>query len=171
MKSTLRFAVICALAMALTGLPLRGADDPYAPLWLYQGSWHEMPKGKEPFELTNQCALIGKYFGCQQTVGGKIEALVIFVPAEQNGHYFTQSVLPEGWAMGRGELEIEGDRWTYSSKAQDGAKTTYYRTTNVFKGKDQIHYEQSESPDGKQWTTTGSGDEVRASEAGQGAGA
>jgi hypothetical protein len=151
----------CALALVLTRLPLRGAGDPYASLRLFQGSWHEMPKGKEPFELTNQCSLIGKYFGCQQTVRGKIEALAIFIPAELSGHYYTQTVLPEGWATGRGELEIEGDHWTFDSKIEDGTKTTYYRTTNEFSGKDRIHYEQLESPDGKQWTTTGSGDELR----------
>lgn len=70
--------------------------------------------------------------------------------------------MPSGLAAGRGELEIAGDHWTYSSKYQDDSgKTIYHHTTNIFTGKDKIHYEQSESTDGEHWTVKGGGDEVR----------
>ena len=98
---------------------------------------------------------------CQQTVNGTPEELLIFVPAKAAGQYYTQSVKPEGRAGGRGGLEISGDHWTYSSTWDQGGKTTYYRTINVFTGKNQIHYEQQESDNNKDWKTTGSGDEVR----------
>lgn len=136
-------------------------DSAYAPLWLYKGNWEVRSAGAKADKLSNECNLIGKYFACQQTVNGKLSALIIFIPADKPGHYYTQAVLPEGWAAGRGELEIEGDHWTYRSKATEKDKTTYYRTTNVFSGKDNIHFEISESPDGEHWTLTKSGDEAR----------
>jgi len=138
-------------------------DDPvYAPLWLYQGTWKAQKKGKDTAdEIANECKLIGKYFGCQQTVNGKLGALIVFVPREKAGQYYTQALLPDDRATGRGELEIDGDHWTYMGKDQEGDKTTYHRTTNIFTGKDNIHYEQSESTDGVHWTVTASGDESR----------
>lgn len=69
----------------------------------------------------------------------------MFVPATAPGNYYTQAVLPEGWATGRGELRIDGDHWTYSSKTEQDGKTVYHRTTNVFSGKNRIHFEQAES--------------------------
>ncbi len=151
--------------LAWMGAAGSGADAVYAPLWLYQGEWEVTPKGLaaggKPDHLSNACARIGKHFGCEQTVNGKIVALVIFVPAEAQGHYYTQALMPDGHAQGRGELEIQGDRWTFLGKGEDGGKTTYFRTTNLFTGKDRIHFEQAQSNDGEHWTVGGSGDERR----------
>lgn len=156
--------IVLLLALAMCG-PARAADTTYAPLWLYQGAWRvtraNLAAGAKPDELINQCALLGKYFTCGQNVNGKPAELLIFVPAEKTGHYYTQTVNPQGRAGGRGELEISGNKWIYSSTWDEGGKTTYYRTTNLFTGKDRIHFEQSESPDGKDYKLTGSGDEVR----------
>jgi len=105
--------------------------------------------------------MAGRFFACQQTINGKPGALIIFVPSGQPGHYYTQAVLQEGFATGRGELQIEGERWTYSSKSDQNGRTLYHRTINVFSGKNRIHFEQSESSDGQNWTTTASGDNVR----------
>ena len=159
--------ILRALAIGLlviSSLPLLASEteSAYAPLWLYKGTWEVKPAGGKVDKLLNECNLIGKYFGCQQTVNGRLSALVIFIPADKSGHYFTQAVLPEGWAVGRGELEIDGDHWTYHSKQTENGKTMYYRTTNLFSGKDNIHFEISESSDGEHWTVTKSGDEVRA---------
>lgn len=162
MAGFMRSMLVCSWIIFLAGVSLQAAD-PYSPLTLYQGTWRELPDGKKPFQLTNVCGRIGEYFGCQQTIDGRIGSLIIFVPAKEAGHYYTQSVLPEGWATGRGELEIRADRWTFQSKEADGAKTVYYRTTNTFSGKDRIHYEMFQSTDGQHWTATGSGDELRAS--------
>lgn len=155
------------ILMALCSLALQkpAADPVYDPLWLYQGGWEVSPAdlaaGAKPDKLVNDCGLVGKYFACQQTVNGKISALVVFIPAEKPGHYFTQAILPEGWAAGRGELEITGERWTYLSKEQEDSKTTYHRNVNTFSGRDHIHFEISESPGGEHWKATRSGDEVR----------
>jgi hypothetical protein len=168
LEPPLRNLSVFLFALALL-TPLRGAapDPVYAPLWLYQGTWHitakNLASGAKPEELRNQCALVGKYFACQQTVDGQIGALIIFIPADKPGHYYTQNVMPQGRASGRGDLEISGDRWTYSSTWDQGGKTVYYRNTNVFVGKDHIHFEQAESSNGKDWTVKNSGEEVRVS--------
>ena len=156
------FTLTCSLAHAA---PV--ADPVYGPLWLYQGTWHITGKtaGAKPDELKNQCALVGKYFVCQQTVNGQTGALLMFIPkANDAGHYYTQNVNLQGRASGVGDLEITGDRWIYSSRwDQGGGQSTYYRTTNVFSGKNHIHYEQAESSNGRDWNLTNSGDEVRVS--------
>lgn len=153
----LAFTSLCGIAA--------DADAVYAPLWLYKGSWElkqsNTKTGTASDYIANVCGLVGKFFACQQTVNGKLSSLVIFIPRDKPGQYYTQAVLPEGLAAGRGELEIGGDLWTYRSQATDKGKTMYYRTTNVFTGKDKIHFEVSESPDGEHWTVTKSGDETR----------
>lgn len=136
----------------------------YTPLWLYNGSWQVTRKGdSKPDELVNQCALLGTYFACQQTVNGTPSELLIFIPAKTSGKYFTQSVNPEGRAGGRGDLEISGDKWVFSSTWDAGGRTVYYRTTNVFTGKDHIHFEQAESGNNRDWTVKMTGDEARTS--------
>ena len=62
---------------------------------------------------------------------------------------------------GRGELKIEGNRWTYSGKSEKDGKVTYHRTINTFTGTDKIHSESSDSPDGEHWTVTHTGDLLR----------
>lgn len=138
------------------------AGSAFKALRLYHGKWQvsmnaAAPGAKPADLLQNDCAPIGQYFGCQQTVNGKVTALVLFIPREKAGSFYTQSVTAEGEAGGRGELEIEGDHWTFMGKGKD----KMYRTTNVFTGKDRIHFEQAESVDGKDWKVTGSGDEKR----------
>lgn len=140
--------------------------DPYAPLRLYQGSWEMTSKGPtdgaKATRIDNDCARIGRFYGCQQTVDGKAVALVLFLPAEKPGHYITQSLRMDGSANGKGELDIEGNRWVYLGQGQVKGKDTIYRTTNVFTGKDRIHFEVGQSvDDGKTWTPGMSGDEVR----------
>ena len=149
----LLFVVFAAAAVAAD-------DSAYEPLKLYQGTWKAVvaDAGAKADELVDECGRTGKYFTCQQTVNGKTGSLLIFVPAETAGHYFTNSVTTEGWAGGRGELEITGDRWMYSSKSQDGK---YHRTLNQFTSRDKIHFEISESTDGEHWKVLRSGDEVR----------
>jgi hypothetical protein len=161
--------LIALLVLALanqTGHNSKSADAVYAPLWLYQGTWKitrkSADKGAKPEQLVNHCALLGKYFACEQTVNGSEGGLVIFIPAEKPGHYYTQTITAQGRATGKADLEIAGDHWTYSSRwPQGNGKIVYYRTTNVFTGKDHVHFEQAESADGTQWTVKDSGDEVR----------
>jgi hypothetical protein len=153
------------LALLAIGQFASAAGTPYTPLWLYNGSWRvtrkDLAPSAKPDELTNECALVGKYFACQQTVNGTPGALLIYIPTAAPGHYYTQNVRPDGFASRRGDLQIEGNIWTYSSAWDQGGATTYYKTVNTFTGKNRIHFEQLESKNKKDWTTTNSGDEVR----------
>lgn len=151
-------------ATALMGMTrAQGAADPYAPLWLYEGAWQvaqTTPAGRKPDRLVNDCARIGRYFACQQTVNGKPGALVVIIPDTVPDHYHTQIVLPDGAALGpAGTLTLAGDHWTYLGEPD--AKGVRYRTINVFSGHDHIHFESARSTDGKTWTVTMAGDETR----------
>ena len=150
--------------MALGAAAAPKAADVYAPLWLYSGSWKVTHKDQAAEILINQCALVGRYFTCEQTVNGAAGNLLIFIPAPNKpGHYYTQNVTPEGRGTSRGDLEIQGDHWVYRSTWDQGGSTVYYRTTNVFMGKTTIQFEQAESTDNKNWTVKNSGEEVRVS--------
>jgi hypothetical protein len=133
----------------------------YAPLWLYNGSWQVTRNGAPAEKLVNACSLTGQFFVCEQTVNQGPPALLIFVPAGQPGRWYTQTVTLEGRGTRRGDLEISGDRWVFSSTWNPEGKTVYYRTTNVFSDKNHIHFEQAESADNKTWVVKVSGDEVR----------
>ena len=140
------------------------ADDPYASLRLYDGTWES--RGADPQKvdrLTDRCADVGNYFVCQQTVNGKTAALLVFVPAGDAGHFYVQNILPYGHASGRGELRIDGDRWTFSSSREESGKKTFYRTVNVFTGTDRIHSDSAVSTDGEHWTVTRTGELIRVS--------
>ncbi len=158
MRSILLFFVLVGAAWP----GANSSDAAYAPLWLYNGSWQISRKdAAKPDQLVNTCGLVGRYFTCQQTVNGTPSELLVFVPARAAGHYYTQSVNPDGRAGGRGDLEITADKWVYSSTWDAGGHTVYYRTTNVFTSKDRIHFEQAESENNRDWTVKMSGDEVR----------
>jgi len=153
--------LLCTLADAAAAAPA----DPYTPLWLYNGSWQVTRKDKlpdaPPEKLVNQCSLVGHFFVCDQSVNGGPGALLIFIPTGKPGRYYTQNVRPEGRAAGRGDLEIQGDNWVYSSTWDEGGRTVYYRTTNVFRSRSHIHFEQAESTDNKSWVVKNSGEEIR----------
>lgn len=151
--------------LALAGATwARGATDPYAPLRLYEGAWQVTQSapttGRKSDRLVNDCAQVGRYFACQQTVNGKPGALVVFIPDAVPGHYHTQIVRLDGAALGPpGTLTIAGDHWTYLGEPD--AKGLRYRTVNIFSGRDRIHFESARSTDGKTWTVTMAGDEER----------
>jgi len=158
----MHFLMILALAMqAGKALP----DSDYATLWRYQGAWQvttqNRPAGSKPDILVNQCAVLGRFFACGQNVNGQAGGLVVFIPSGKPGHLYTQTIMPQGRATGRDDLEISGDQWSYTSRRDELGKTTFYKTTNTFKDKNHIHFEQAISTDGKQWTIQNSGDEVR----------
>ena len=118
------------------------------------------PVAKKSDQLINDCARIGHYFACQQTLNGKRGLLVVFIPDGGPGHYHTQVVLSDGNALGPlSTLAIAGDRWTYLS-APD-AKDVRYRTINIFSGRNHIPFETARSTDGKTWTVTMAGHETK----------
>jgi hypothetical protein len=137
---------------------------PFSSLPLYQGTWQVSRNGSgaKPDTLVNQCAALGSYYTCAQNVNGQSMGLLVFIPKGVANHFFTQVIKPDGRATGRDELEIEGDVWTYRSRRDENGKTTYFRTTNTFSGKNKIHFESAHSSNGNDWTTDMSGDDVRA---------
>ncbi len=160
------FLTLLLLAFAPQAVHAAKAPDAaYSALRNYEGTWQvsrkDTPPGAKPDTLVNQCALLGKFFACAQTINGAPGGLVIYIPSGKPGHFWTQTVMPEGRATGRDELEISGDQWTYMSRRDQDGKTTFYRTTNTFKDKNHIHFEQAQSNNGSDWKVNGSGDEVR----------
>jgi len=153
--------VILVAFLGQTPIP---AADPFAPLQLYAGAWnvtlHDAGK-TTPDSLVNDCHLFGHYFACQQTINGKVGALTIYVPADTPGHFHTQNILPDGHALGVGELTIEGTHWTFLGHDTQNGVTTWQRVTNDFTGNDRIHWASELSTDNKTWKTTMSGDDER----------
>jgi len=159
------FLVRSALAVALLSTPSTGgsAPDPvYDSLRLYEGTWVMTPSGGgATVTITNDCGRIGRFYGCQQTVNGKTGGVILFIPRDTVGKYFTQAITPDGRAIGRGDLTIAGPHWTYLGHDGEGDSLKYFRTINDFTGRDRIHFELATSHDGTKWTVTQSGDEVR----------
>jgi hypothetical protein len=137
------------------------------PLRLYEGTWVVKPEHSErPQTFTDSCQVSGaRFYECEHVVDGETIALLIFVPGDEPGHYYTQSVLPSGTAMGRGDLAINGDTWVFNTRTvkEDTGAVDYQRTTRVYSGrdKDTIHYTYERSDDGLHWATTNTGVEKR----------
>jgi hypothetical protein len=169
LEDSLRLILLLTIAIGAGAAP--SADSIFASLRLYQGKWQvtraNQSAGAKPDELVNQCASLGRYFACAQTINGQHGNLMVFVATDKAGHFYTQNITPEGRATGRADLEIAGDKWTYNSTWDQGGKTMFYRTTNTFSGKNKIHFEQAESSNGTDYKVTGSGDEVRLGAGGQ----
>jgi hypothetical protein len=137
-----------------------------APLTIYAGTWSVRPEHSErPQIQTDSCQLSGtRFYECEHLVNGETIALLIFVPGDDPDHYYTQSVLPSGTALGRGDLYINGDTWVFTSKTQrESGAINYQRTTRVYSGrdKDTIRYQMERSDDGLHWVTASSGVEKR----------
>jgi hypothetical protein len=143
--------VYCTILFLFACGGLYAADSAFEPLWKYQGTWEFTMNTPDSTSVSNK-------------IQNDCAERPWIIQGESKGRYYTQPILPDGHAAGRGELEIEGDRWTYPSKEEDNGKTKYYRIT--FSGKDRIHFERSESVDGKTWKVLASGDEVHTSQAG-----
>ena len=144
-----------------------GFDASFDAVKVYAGTWtvvslHTMAGEGRPDTVVNQCSEGSAFYTCEQVVNGKSLALIVFTVAEGTGRFHSQPILPNGQAVGRGELTIAGDHWTFLGvgKGDDG-KDIYYRTENYFTGRDKIHFEQFESSDNKTWVKKNSGDEVR----------
>ena len=137
--------------------------DQLTPLMLMNGNWQVThANGAKPDLMVNQCTKTGHFVTCDQSVDGGPSALLVFIPrADKPGQYYTQNIRPEGRATSRGDLEINGDVWTFLSNWDNSGHTIYYRTVNTFVGRTRIEYEQSESSNGKDWKVTSSGEETR----------
>lgn len=156
--------MIPAFAGALFG----ANNDPYAPLKLYDGSWEVniTAPAKKTDQLENHCALTGLFYSCEQKLNGQSAALIVFLPvgptASGTQEYRTQTLMADGSKAGEwGHMEIDGDTWTYTWDSVEAKKTTHWRNTNHFTGRDKIHFEVQSSEDGATWETQIAGDEER----------
>jgi hypothetical protein len=158
----MRLSILIAVCLILVPA-VRSAQDPLASLMAFSGTWQVTRKdAAKPDLMVNQCTKTGHYFTCDQSVNGGPSALLVFIPrTDKPGEYYTQNIRPEGRATSRGDLEIKGDTWTFLSNWDNSGRTVYYRTVDTFVSKTRIHYEQAESSNGKDWTVTNSGEEIR----------
>jgi len=162
----LALLLLAALQTAPAASIPAAPSDPLAPLSAYNGSWtiispHTLAGPGKPDILVNHCTHHIAFFTCEQVVNGKPLALMVFVPTDKPNQFHTQPIFPNGQAVGRGDLTLDGPHWTFSSKDVEPGKTTWYRTENFFKGPNAIHFDQYESADGTTWTKTSEGDETR----------
>ena len=160
-------AMVYMVLLAKVGATV--ADDPYAPLKLYDGKWEVGPSEgeKEATHLENHCAKTGLFFACEQVVNGRPVALVVFLPMAKlpsgGEEYRTQGLTADASPAGEwGKLTIDNEHWIYSWEGRDNEKKVYWRNVNTFSGTDKIHFEIQNSDDGTTWKTQKSGDERRA---------
>lgn len=163
--------IAAASILATQAVEQGGGSDAYVPLRLYDGTWevHIIAPEKKTDRIVNHCAKTGTFFSCEQEVNGKTAALVVFLPVGKTTagalDYRIQALQPDasdpqGWS----HLLIDGDTWLYSWDQREAGKTTHWRNTNHFTGKDQIRFELQSSEDGATWRTTLSGEEQRVKE-------
>jgi hypothetical protein len=155
--------MLCGLMLLLQAA---AGSDALARLEVLDGRWsvkaqHAMAGEGKTDDLRNRCMRGEAFFVCEQVVNGHPGALVVYVAGEKPGEYHTKVVLPGGKSSELGDLTIEGDHWTYLGKNTEADKTTWFRTENWFKGRDGIRFELWTSGDGKSWTKTNEGEEVR----------
>ncbi len=152
----------------LGGRPAKVLNPPaveYGPLLNYDGEW-QMKKDNpgpndKPVTMDNDCVRTGAFVVCEQNVEGQAPSLDVFTYAGEPGRYYASPLDIKGNPLGRGDLTIDGDVWTYSSQETKNGKTTYYRTVNEFSdGNEKIKFRVEESADGRTWKTTMSGVET-----------
>ncbi|HEY5071113.1 MAG TPA: hypothetical protein VII63_03695 [Caulobacteraceae bacterium] len=163
----IRTLVACAALLGMApSLACAAADDPYAPLKLYEGDWLVTSTGSaKPMRVENHCARTGLFFACEQVVDGKSAALVVFLPEGRSAageSYRTQALRADAATPGPWyTLTIDGERWVYAQGTQSGGRAVHKRTVNQFSGPDHISFEVQSSTDGRNWTTTMNGEERR----------
>lgn len=145
------------------------AADAFAPLGVYDGSW--TVKAEHPWSggavgsldrLVSRCKAFTLYFACEQTVNGKVQGLLVYSAGSSAGQLHSRLIAPDGLAAGRGDLTLDGNRWTYLDKPPPALKGNWSRVVNTVVDHDHIQFEEWESADeGRTWTRTNFGTEVR----------
>lgn len=146
--------------------PAKPTGPDYTPLHLYNGQWKVTPVDptgeSRSVVLGYSCNQAGIFYVCQQTVAGVVGGMMVFVPAGAPGAWKTQFVAPNGAGGAQpGDLTIEDEIWTFSTREDDDTGAVFTRVTNRFSGPDKIHFEKAQSTDGINWTVQLSGHEVR----------
>ncbi len=154
--------LLLGFALASNAQSKQQEPDAYAPLHLYNGSWElTVNESGKTLRIDNRCKLVGSFYACEQSVDNKVSVLVVFTWSAEKGEYYVQNVMTSGESGGKTVLEINGTRWIYTSGGELDGRPVYYRTTNDFRGRNQIHFEQFQSEDGQHWKMTRSGEEKR----------
>ena len=139
----------------------------FAPLKVYDGTWtivstHTAAGDGRPDTLVNHCTEGTGFYTCEQLINGKSLALLVFTATDDPTKFHSQPVLSNGVAAGISDLIIVGDHWTFLSSGTDSnGRQIFYRTENIFSGRDKIHFELYQSGDNKTWVKNNQGDEVR----------
>jgi hypothetical protein len=160
-------SALAALALALGAAPaLAAGADPYAALAAMDGRWTRTPAGGRSQTIENRCHRTGLFFTCEQIVGGKPAALVVFLPRESQGKRQVFKVETLTAAGDRAapwkELVIDGDTWTVSDLEHVHGKVRRQRTVLTYSGPDFVHDEVQASEDGESWKTVSAADQRRA---------
>lgn len=134
------------------------------PIMDYAGAWTVKLSDGRVSHVTDRCLQGSLFIACEQTVDGKVRALLTFRPIRiEDGvrEYLATPLNADGAPADATRLRIEGARWTYSFDTLVLGKRRRGRVVNLFTDRDHIHFSIQSSVDGITWTTTLSGDEVR----------
>lgn len=125
------------LSMMLAGAGFAPGTG-FAPIRVYEGTWtvvasHTMAGEGRPDTIVNHCHEGTAFYTCEQVVNGKSLALIVYTVTDDPTKFHTQPVLPGGQAVGRGDLTIAGDHWTFSGSGKDdaGKETFFARRTSL----------------------------------------
>jgi hypothetical protein len=144
------------LLACLVATPVLAAgSDPYEALKAMDGHWTGTTATGRIQQIDNDCRRAGLWFVCDQSVGGKPAALVIFQPT---GHgegkltYRVETLGSGGDRPGpRQELAIDGSTWTITDAAGVGRRRT--RTVVTHSGPDAMHAETQAEGKDDTWIT------------------
>ena len=137
----------------------------YAGTWKIEIDHLDAPPyskaGHETTNLHNDCWKSGIYFACRQIVDGDTKVLIAFTCAKPDHSCTSYQIPTDGSSPGSGQLEIDGNTWTFPWQITESGKTTYFRVVNVWSTPTTIDYRQEYSADQSHWTRTATGHEVK----------
>jgi hypothetical protein len=148
-------ALLGALAVTAATGAVAAESDPYDALKAMDGHWISTTAKGRTQTIDNSCARTGLFFVCEQAVGGKPAALVVFLPKaheERKLVFHTQTLTSAGDRLGPWrELTIDGDTWTYADLDHGGAHRQ--RTVITHSGPDYMHAELQTLVKDDDWRT------------------
>ncbi|MGH7024999.1 MAG: hypothetical protein ACREEB_15615 [Caulobacteraceae bacterium] len=144
-----------AFAILAAAPALAARNDPYEALKAMNGHWIVTGAHGHTETIDNNCARTGLFFVCEQAVGGKPAALVIFLPKgheERKLTFRTQTLTSAGDRPGPWrDLTIDGDTWTYADADRPVGAVRKVRTVITHSGPDYMHAEVQATMKGDNW--------------------
>jgi hypothetical protein len=146
--------------LAFSAASAFAAADPYEALKAMDGHWIATTVGGRTQTIDNHCARTGLFFVCEQAVGGKPAALVVFLPKSRGEiklEFRTQTLTAAGDRAGPWrDLIIDGDHWTYADLEKRLGVKRRERTVITHSGPDFMRAEIQATKDGETWTMVSS---------------